>query len=1016
MDRDRWNQVKAIFDAALDQEPSGRDAFVDGACAGDLELRALVQALLASDDMSTSFLEPPVQGAAVALLSEAADRDGVNRQVGNYRLLEPMGSGGMATVYRAVRADGEYDEQVAVKVIKRGMASDDLLRRFREERQTLAGLEHPNIARLLDGGAADDGTPYLVLEYVDGKPIHEYCDEQELSVTGRLKLFQTVCLAVQYAHRNLVVHRDLKPRNILVTRDGTPKLVDFGIAKILKGDVSDEPQTVTVTAQRLMTPQYASPEQIGGEPITTSSDVYSLGVILYELLTGHRPYDLRGEARQEAKRLVRDVDPDTPSTAVTLVKEATASDGTTRTITPESISRARDTQPDELRRRLRGDLDTIVLTAMHKDQQMRYASVEQLSEDIARYLQDLPVRAHRDTRRYRAAKFIRRNKVAVILVAVATLSLIGGIVGTSVGMVRAAAALERAEAEAEKARVEARKAEQVTEFLQEMLAAVSPYEQGQGVTVRGVLDAAAERLETELADEAAIRAVLHRTIGMAYRGLGLYGNAEVHLRAAVDLFRSLNGGGHPGMVRSLNDLGVLLRRTGDYEDAEGALREALDICIESPDYERRDVAATLANLALLLADLGRYADAEAAYREALLIWDELPDSVDDSYPVLLHNLANTLRARADYPGAEEFARKALAVQRSLMPEKHPNLALILNGLAATHKAKGDYGAAEQLYREALAISREVLGREHPHTVSTLSNLAVLLTAQGHFDEAKVVLTEVLEIRRKIHGSVHAGVALSLNNLAGVLQETGDLEQAEQLFREALTIHRRLFGDSHEHVAVMIKNLADVLCDQGNYDSAEPLYREAMTIWRQQLGDNHPRVAHALTGLGRVLSAKGRHADAKRLIEEGLAIRRRTLPEGHPYIARSLYALGIAALARGDAVAAEPPLRECVEIRRGAFPEGHWKIACVSSALGEALTELEEYEEAESLLLPSLPILEETRSPQHKDTRATWDRIIELYDVWGKPEQAAEYRARLLAQKSSPPEAASAVDKHRPGKD
>ena len=402
----RWQKIKDLFGDALEQDPAGRKAFLDRACNGDQALRAEVESLLTASD-------PPTHSGPEETPPE---RDCmIRRRLGAYEIIKLIGSGGMAAVYLAIRADDQYRKRVAIKMIHPGVEKQAVCRRFRSERQMLAALDHPNIVKLLDGGTTEEGLPYLVMDYVEGRPINEYCDEHKLTIEQRLRLFLTVCGAVEHAHQNLVIHRDLKPSNILVTVEGTPKLLDFGIAKLLNPELSAEAGLLTQTGMHQMTPAYASPEQVRGEPITYASDIYSLGVLLYELLSGHRPYRFKSHTPAELERVICETEAERPSTAVTRVESDRGPEGSTAHLTtPESVSRTRGGQLDKLRRRLRGDLDNIVLKALHKEPKRRYGSAQELSEDIGRHLDHLPVKARRSTAGYRAGKLVRRRKTEVV--------------------------------------------------------------------------------------------------------------------------------------------------------------------------------------------------------------------------------------------------------------------------------------------------------------------------------------------------------------------------------------------------------------------------------------------------------------------------------------------------------------------------------------------------------------------------------------------------------------------------
>jgi len=424
---ERWQQLKQIFGIAIERAPQERAAYLDQACANDSALRTEIEFLLASHDHAEEFIEAPRFEDAMTVILDAPVERIEGRRIGSYQLMRELGCGGMGTVYLAHRADDEYRKLVAIKVVRRGMDTKDIVRRFRNERQILASLEHPNIARLLDGGTTEDGAPYIVMEYVEGTPIANYCDEHRLKTTERLQLFRTVCAAVQHAHQNLVVHRDLKPSNILIAPDGEPKLLDFGIAKVLNPELSALSMEQTLTELRVFTPDYASPEQARGEKLTTASDIYSLGIVLYELLTGHRPYHLINFAPHELWRVIGEQQPTKPSAAAGSIEVLTHGESEPQTtITPETVSRARDTQPDKLRRRLSGDLDNIVLKAMRKEPARRYSSAGQFAEDIRRHLEGLPVIARKDTFKYRAGKFIKRNKVGVTAASLIALTIIAG--------------------------------------------------------------------------------------------------------------------------------------------------------------------------------------------------------------------------------------------------------------------------------------------------------------------------------------------------------------------------------------------------------------------------------------------------------------------------------------------------------------------------------------------------------------------------------------------------------------
>ncbi len=523
---EHWVRVKELFDAAADLEAGQRAALLDRECSGNEALRAEVESLLKSDEQTGNFIEASFQ-IPRELFTETSEKPVAGRQFGAYQLIREIGRGGLGTVYLAARADDQYRKEVAIKVIRRGLDTEDIIHRFRNERQILAQLDHPNIARLIDGGTTEDGLPYFVMEHVDGEPIDVYCNTQTQSILERLTLFRKVCAAINYAHQNLVIHRDLKPSNILVTKEGEPKLLDFGIAKVLSS--SDELFTQTLPAMRVMTPEYASPEQIKGEKITTTSDIYSLGVLLYELLTGQRPYRLKTRSPEEIAHAITEQEPERPSTAIRdrdLKLQVQDS--------PDSLFARRDS------RALRGDLDNIVLMAMRKEPTRRYPSVGQFSEDIRRHLDGLPVIARKDTLRYRSEKFIHRHKVGVAATALIILTLLGGLIATFWQANRATRQATIAAQERDRAQ---RRFADVRHLSNALLFEIAPkFEHLQGATeARQVLLTQSLKYLDSLAGESGDDLALQGELAAAYEKVGdLQGNpTNPNLVALADALRQL---------------------------------------------------------------------------------------------------------------------------------------------------------------------------------------------------------------------------------------------------------------------------------------------------------------------------------------------------------------------------------------------------------------------------------------------------------------------------------------------
>ncbi|HEX5717039.1 MAG TPA: serine/threonine-protein kinase [Thermoanaerobaculia bacterium] len=825
MDMERWQQVRSLFGSALERSTEEWPVWLVAACGSDAALRDEVQSLLAAHHGGGSLLPEPGPSSPDPLIGQ---------QIGPYEVQRRLGGGGMGIVYLAARIDGQFRKRVALKVLKPGMDSEEILRRFRTERQILAALDHPNIARLLDGGTTGRGLPFFVMEYVEGRPITAYCEQEGLPITARLELFRTVCSAVQFAHQNLVVHRDLKPANILVGGDGTPKLLDFGIAKLLNPELAAQTLALTSNGAQPLTLEYASPEQIRGGHITTASDVYSLGVVLYELLSGRHPYR-DGCTIEEMVHQVTEVEPAAPSSA--------ASQRESRT--------------------LAGDLDCIVLTALRKEPRHRYASVEQLSADIRRFLEGRPILARKATVGYRFGKFARRHRLGVAVAATALLAVL--LFGAGMGALALRLAQER-----ERAELAQRRAEQVTAFLTEIFEVSDPRKSsGETITARAILDAGARRIGTDLEDQPEVQADLMATLGMIYHRLGLGQRALPLVEAALARRRQLLGPDHPKVAQSLNDLGVLQERDGKYPAAEASYRQALAIRRQQLGPLHPDVVESLSDLAAVLWAQGEYEAAEKQWREVLAMRRKLFGDGHVAVAGSLNNLAIALFSRGRYREAEPLLREALAIRRALLGETHVEVADGLGNLAQVLQAQGSHAEAERLERARLDLYRKLLDRDHPHVARSLNNLGFLLQIRGRYREAEPLQLEALAIRRQRLGETHPDVAQSLYNLGVVAEGLGDLAAAENHHRAALDIRRSVFGGEHPHVADSLGQLASIQVRQGRMDSAEAYLREALAIRRKALGPDHPETATLLGELAALSATKGEFAACEGLAREAV---------------------------------------------------------------------------------------------------------------------------------------------------
>ena len=904
-----WLRIEAVFYAALEHPPADRPAFLDHSCAGDLALRQEVDSLLEASDKTLGFLQKPVQSAVRAL--ETTEEITSGRQIGAYRLLRVLGEGGMGRVYLAARADDMYQQQVAIKLMHAGFAQTQrMLLRFGAERQILANLNHPNIARLLDGGV-DGGLPYLVMEYVDGDSIDDYCRKNNLGTEARLRLFCTVCSAVEYAHKNLVVHRDIKPGNILVNAEGVPKLLDFGIAKLLAPDGAEIAQTRT--AERMMTPEYASPEQVRGDNITTSTDVYALGVLLYELLAGKRPFRLATASPIEVVRVICEQIPTAPSV-----------------VGKESPGLG----PPDAARKLSGELDNIVLMAMRKEPARRYVSVGQLAEDIEAFLGGYPIRARTDTWGYRSNKFVRRHKAAFIAAVVIAVAL----VGFSIGMGLFARRAQR----------ERKAAEREAQFLNSIFQSTTPEQtRGKQVTGRELLDEGAKRVETEFSGEPQLQATLFDNIGRAYMSLGLYEKAEPVIQRAYGLRRQTLGDANLETATVLDDLGTVIRLNNDYKRAEPFFRKAL--AIRQSKLKPTDVlvAASMTDLGECLYWEGQNQEAESLLRPALTLQrSHGPDgdvSVSDEY------LAWVLERKGAYAEASQLLRESVAITEKRDGPDSPNYANSLHNLAGALIDAGDLSSAETMDRQSLAIRRKISDPGHPNLGYPLNNLGFILLEKGDWAAAEPFLKENLAIRGW-PDKKDAAAAGAVNNWARLLQEKGDYAGADEFYQHAITIMRSVQGPESWNLAKILANLGLLRADQQRYAEAEELQRQALAM-RQKLGGNEsPDMASSLINLALVRSLQHDPSSAEPLLRQALEIRKKELSAGHPAIISVETRLGEVLIDEGKSAEAEPLLGQATaEIHAVAFPLAVWQIAEPEIALGAALAAMGRLAEADKFL-------------------------------------------------------------------
>lgn len=783
---EQWQRAKEVLDEALDVDTEARSAFIRDACGDDVDLIAEVEALLRfeSETAVGGFIDRPM----FTLHKAEPEPNAVGDRVGRYRLINEIGRGGMGTVYLAERADDEFEHRVAIKILKRGLDTDEIVGRFRRERQIVARLNHPHIAGLLDGGSTDDGLPYFVLEHVEGRPIDRYCNEEDLDVEERLRLFLTVCDTIDFAHQNLVVHRDLKPGNILVTDAGVPKLLDFGIAKILSPDGG--PEDVTRAQVRFLTRDFAAPEQIRNLPVTTATDVYSLGVLLYLLLAGKRPFDAETSDEQRTETL------------------------------PQNPSRV---APAERREKLAGDLDHIVLQTLHPEPERRYGSVEQLAADVRRYLDGLPVLASPDSRVYRAKKFVRRHWVSVATVTgIVVLLMAFGIV-TSVLLNRSIRDQRLAEAAQQRS-------EAAIRALVDTFSQADPDESGgEELTVRQALEQGYVDVLQELQDPE-LETWFMDEIGYIFLKLGAAGKAMELFQDSLAIRNQQVSSPPASIAKSYVNLATAHRELADLDSAEARLQDALEIYDDLDDPASEGYRTAQHDLAILLEEKGSFREAEELHRKLLDSNRALDGPDAASVASTQHNLGAVLREQGRYEEALDALGKALTLRREIYGENNTRVATTLNTLAATFEDSGNLKAAQDYYLKSYEVRNQLYPDGHASTAGVLNNLALLDLRQGNYSTAETRLKEALNMLDTVP-NVHPGFRGWLgHNLADILAAQEKWEEAEAIARKALADLQDPDRPSQPwQVADAESILAFTLIPKGRYDESEGLLERAYPI-------------------------------------------------------------------------------------------------------------------------------------------------------------------------------------------
>lgn len=909
MDPERWQRIDGLFQALVDLDPEAQRAGL--AAEPDEEIRAEVGEMLdvVLDETWDGEAGDPddalgrIVQAGWAADGEDEDADSAPDQVGPYRLVREIGRGGMATVYLAER-DGEFTRKVAVKLIRRGLDTEDILERLRLERQILAHLDHPYIARMFEGGTTDDGRPYFVMEAIEGERIDRWCESRGATLPERLELFRKVCEAVDYAHQNLVLHRDIKPSNILVTADGTPKLLDFGIAKVLdpgSGPVGDDPlsgmPTLTRPGERLLTPEFASPEQVRGTALTTAADVYSLGVVLFELVTGRRPYAFPRADFAEVLRIVEEANPERPS----LVAQKARRDGDSVPGPWPSGSRAED-------------LDNVTLMALRKEPERRYGSARELAEDLRRLQEDLPVRARKDTLRYRSVKFMRRNRNLVGTAAAIFLTLLGAVIVTT--------------NQARIAREETRNTRQMYAFLENILVNADPYNTlGEALSVLEVLDGAAEKIEKDFDSSPEVEADLLTLVGTIYRNMSRYDEAVDLFSRAAEIRRGFQA--PESLVGSLVELGQSLIFAGRSNESLPFLEEALDLHGERADPILR--AENLMWLAEATADGGDLETAETLFQQALDIHPTATEA-EDSLATLFHNVGQFNSDRGRVAEARTWFEKSIELRLKGKDPQHPEVLDNLNELAIITGQLDGREAAAEAYRDLLPKTLKIFGPDHIRTAK-----------------------------------IHLNLGTTLSNLVGRRDE--GLEHLEL----ALDIAGRIYDESHFELAPYYRNLALNHQVGKDYEQAWFYADKAFRSTAKEYGAEHGQTLHSRIKAAHLASLKG-DPTAESELEDTAAVVRRVIVGDDGRLARVLFYLGEHRLRSNQASAAEDVLRESWHMMQRLNGPEFWFTAQIQGELGHCLLAQGKSDEGEGLLRQAFATFSSTRGDDHPRTRKVLEHL------------------------------------------
>lgn len=979
MDKQQWDHLSNIIDTALELSEKERSSYIERECRGKPDMKREVTELLRAIDQSgaESYLED-LNDYPRHLAREISETEMetfssslIGTPVDNYEIVDLIGHGGMGSVFLAERSDKSITQKVALKLLRRGMDTPSNIARFRRERNILAKLDHPNIARLLDGGMTEDNLPYLVMEYVEGAPLYTYCDEHQLSVEERLDLFKDICDAVQQAHNNAIIHRDLKPSNILVTEDGVVKILDFGIAKIAEPKDPDNTELFeTRTGARILTPAYATPEQLSHSPITTKTDIYALGTLLYELLAGVHPFELEGKKFNEIEDLIRHKTPPSPADRFKNMD----------TVDRQAAGKCRNTSPEVVQKKLRGDLGAIVMKALRKDPDGRYNTVSQLLEDLRRRENSLAIIAREDTFSYKVSKFSQRYRKELTSAAAVLLLFTVMVAYYTFQLSR----------ERNEARIEAQKAQQVSSFLTSLFRAGNPtYHPADTVTAATLLKRGKKRLKS-LDNQPEVRAQLSTVIGSAYLELGKFNQARPLIEQSQKLGKKLFGPASLEYAEALKSHGILQRKMGNFAKAESLQQKGQSIYQNSSDATHLTLAGSLNELGWTVYELGNYGRADSLYLKALRQIEKSPKPAEKIRAHILINRSSVLRKMGDLDKAERFARKALSIRKRKFGEIHPHVGMAYNDLGLILDSQGNNKQADSLYHRGLSISQRLYDTPHPDISTTLYNIGSLYREQKKYKKALDYLSRSLDMERQILGNTHPTIAITLSQLASVAREMEKFKKAARWSHRALSIRKEKLPNIHPKIATAYHDLGLIMHEWGKTNRADSLYHKSLEVERQLHTVPNEGIAATFNNMGNLHFEEKNYDKAESYLSRALRIRRKVFQITHPEITETLNELAqLYQEMKKESIF--PLLENALQVKDQPLKENNGQKAYSNVLLGKALLTIDRYKLSEQLILRGYQTLKKEQSSQKNYIQKAEQYLAELYDQWDKPVLSHKYR-------------------------